>query len=259
MSSEDGLIKPRGVFKISETLSDEQLSLVDARYSAAATLADLQQEYFLFTPGLFYEFVPLGGREPHVDYELEFGSLNIAGMQLEQPLFTGFPTPIWGFLLWAIPREYAEKYTAWVGSLFMSQSHAGRSWRVRTRDVLALDMLALSKRATLPAKLPTVTLMAWCLEASYGTHWVTDLRADRGEFRLPRACFSKQAYAATAAFQREMIQPQGTNPDPYALAEAAEAAQLGTTVADLWERELAERVRQARLKEEPDVGHGRET
>lgn len=252
MSSPEPTPQPRGVFKISDSLADEQLALAASRYSAAATLADLQQEYFLFTPGLLYEYVPLGGREPHIDYEAEFGSLEICGLQLEPPLFDGFPTTVWNHLLWAIPRGHETNYISWLGSLVLGERATGRSWRLRNRTITAIDVLALSKRATLPEQLPTVALMAWCLEASTGTYWLSDARCPPAGLCLPRVCYTPQAYAAAGAFAQEMFNPQGTNPDPYQAADAAEAQQLGLTTEELIERELAERVRQARLKEEPD-------
>lgn len=199
--------------------------VVEARklsVSSAATLRDLEKDYFCFTPALFYMFVRLNGLEPFADFVQDYGQeVWPFSIQFDRPVFKGLEVgdnPYWNHTLYFMDREHGIPYVEWMLlNAFLDRENAVLS-RVRYRNIWIADALKMSQSAVIPSRMPIVQVMVFCLETSKGNYYIKpgfDPLLDLPSLKTQRTVFKDTAAFASAIWRGDS--------DPYAAAEAAVA------------------------------------
>lgn len=231
-----------GVTYRGEAIPNEVVEARKLRVSSAATLRDLEDTYFCYTPALFYMFVRLNGIEPFVDFVQEYGQqVWPFSIKFDRPVFSGLnmgDEPYWNHVLYLMEREHGVDYVNWMMlNGFFDREHKVLS-RIRYRNIWIADPLYLDKKALIQKRPPIVQIMVFCLETNRGNFYIQpghDTAID-----LPRLAVRSTVYKDTAAFAEAIWR---NHPDPYSAAESAVTPQGEIPGLVDFEKEVSRRMR----------------
>ena len=144
------------------------------RYSAAASLADLAKDYAIFTHAAFLTW---GGMDidPLQDLIARHTSPDCFAFDLvcKEKLFTGLvrrsdPPALrpYAHRLLFMPHEFWKDVGSGLGAVTAVDRRRQRLFRAAPQEIVVLDVLALSKAATLPAVMPTVMISVFGVDAT---------------------------------------------------------------------------------------------
>jgi hypothetical protein len=228
----EGPVTP-GITYQAQGIPNEVVEARKLRVSSAATLKDLEQDYFCYTPALFYMFVPLNGLEPFTDFVQDYGQqVWPFSIQFNKPVFRGLEVgkePYWNHTLYFMEREHGIPFVQWMMQNAFYDRTNNTLARVRYRNIWIADALKMEKSAVLPGKPPIAQVMVFCLETNRGNYYIKpgfDPVLDLPTLKTQSTVFKDTAAFADAIYRGEA--------DPYAAAEAAIGKDLG--LADLEKR-----------------------
>ena len=131
------------------------------KFSQAATLNDLSQEFFFFTHGLLFAVTKLAD-DPVFDF---FSSLKSPctpfKMEFDRAIFKGLNTKFsrkYNYTLFAAPRELMPGLEAHLSTVCVVDVEGNNYWHVAVQTVPIADPLALAKTAILPSPCPMVDI-----------------------------------------------------------------------------------------------------
>jgi len=144
------------------------------RYSAAASLADLARDYALFTHAAFFTWGAMD-LDPLQDLIARHPAQDCLAFDLvfKAKLFTGLvrrsdPQSLrpYAHKLLCMPRELWADIGPALGAVTAVDRTKQRFFRAAPQEIVLLDVLALSKAATLPAIMPTVMISVFGVDAT---------------------------------------------------------------------------------------------
>jgi hypothetical protein len=205
------------------------------RVSSATTLRDLEDEYFCYTPALFYLFVRLNGLEPFADFVAEYGrQVWPFTIQLSKPVFRGLEvgtSSYWNHTLYFMERAHGLPYVEWMTqNAFYDREHNVLS-RIRYKNIWIADALQLEHSAVVPAKPQLAQIMVFCLETNRGNYYIRE--AVEPAKTLPVLKTQSTVFKDTAAFADAIWKGF---PDPYTAAMQAVSDEASPGLSDLQAR-----------------------
>lgn len=153
------------------------------KFTAAATLGDLTEDWTFFTPALMYIFLNLKDRDPISGFYEECGA--------EVPQFTvKFRRPVlrgltvgkdtdWNHVLYAISNDWWPKFIGYLGTLTLVDRQLDYVARVRTAELSVVDPLWADRLSVVPedkTKQLRVNITALCLDTNRGCLFIREGR-----------------------------------------------------------------------------------
>lgn len=235
-------IRPIGISHAGDGFPKEQVERQRLKFSQAATLRDLSEEYAWFSLALMYLHVRLMGRDPWGDYVRDCGrddTFQIT-MRFDKPVFKGmeiYTDHEWNHVLWAMPKDQWPDYCEWMGQVAFVDRDLQRVARIRTQTFPIADPLYFDRAVVLPVQCPTVDITVFALDTNHGCIYVQP--GDHPLLDLPRVMRSDVTFPDTKVWATAILEG---HPNPFGMAEQA------TQVDPL--QELVERVKKARNQDE---------
>ena len=153
-----------------EALETDVPSLHVRKFSNAARLADLAEEYVFFTHGLLFTHA-FWLRDPIVDHIVEQkGEADPFHIQLPMPIFRWFDAKdpsgnvvddSWNYQICAIPKEQWDPLFAFLSTISGSNRQTKMFHLTAVQKVPIADALAIQRMTVAPKELPTVD--CYCL------------------------------------------------------------------------------------------------
>jgi hypothetical protein len=185
---------PEGKSQVRLLDRDNEASIQEEDYSAAATLGDLAEDYAFFTHALLFT---QGGLDvdPVQDFINENrGEVGVFQLNFSRPVFSGLEQPAirdssWNYTLIGCPKEndqWRKLYDHIRGVGILDENHPkGALFGAATvKELEIVDPLALDKMAVLPDPVPMVTITVFGLDSNKK---YVELLASRNS-RLDRPC-----------------------------------------------------------------------
>lgn len=138
------------------------------KYSLAATLEDLKEEFFFFTHALLFAVTKLVD-DPVFDFLSSLRQpVTPVRLEFDKPVFSGLETRFSKRLnhtLFAIPKDLAGQLEHYLGQVCVIDTKGGNFWQVIAQDIPIADPLALSKASVLPSICPMVVVTVFAIDS----------------------------------------------------------------------------------------------
>lgn len=167
---------PEGKSQLRLLDRDNEASIPEEAYSAAASLSDLAEDYAFFTHALLFTH---GGLDvdPVQDFINEHpGEVGVFQLNFPRPIFSGLEQPAirdssWNYALIGCPKEndqWRKLYDHIRGVGILDENHPkGALFGAATvKELEIVDPLVLDKMAVLPDPVPVVTITVFGLDSN---------------------------------------------------------------------------------------------
>lgn len=196
------------------------------KISQATTLRDLEEDFVLFTPAMFFTHAMLD-RDPLQEFYNEVdGEPALTVMSFDRPIFAGLNLPSgnpgWNHKLFAIEKPYWDKCLAFLGGIGILDRKKNSFARAFPFRMQVVDELALKNVSGVPTTLPRANIVFFGLDGTKGRFLMEEHK--KGLMEPPKVRILK-ANPATLKYGWALIKGK---PLPHKLASPGEILDAST-------------------------------